>query len=458
VRGAIAGNGRVLLAHDPVLDRPVWLLLHPAGTPPVPANDRVAMRPGHLRWIAGQRTATDGWDAYAALRGTSLPSRLAQHVPWGTLRSWLIDVAEELVAREGAVSGAGGVTEPGALTPAHLWIADDGRAVLMPFALGGESGAPPAAGGLLRSVVDAVLAAEADRGGHLRWPARALRTLEALRSAAPRTAVSLLEADAGEPAVLTTQRRLVAWGIPVAFTMVPAFLFGMAAWTEVLSVNPESRALLPVMMYVEHQRGDGGLRTRDDSLAAIYVGVRLPAARARAASAPAGSLERDLLVGDSALTGEIEALAARATAAQRAAAAALVEGQWRGQPPEVPSFSMTWVYLLVALVMAAAAGSLGSAVTVGRAPLLAMLGLTVVDRRGRRAGRLRVLARQLATWGPAVVAAAVIAEGSVSGLYLRAAVSGALLLALCGVALLVLLRTPHRGIADRLVGTVVVPD
>ena len=69
-----------------------------------------------------------------------------------------------------------------------------------------------------------------------------------------------------------------------------------------------------------------------------------------------------------------------------------------------------------------------------------------------------MLARQLVTWGPAVVAAAVIAEGSVSGMYLRAVASGALLLALCGIALLVLLRTPHRGIADRLVGTVVVPD
>lgn len=458
VRGAIAGDGRVLLAHDPVLDRPVWLLLRPAETAPVPANDRLAMRPGHLRWIAGRRTETDGWDAYAALRGTSLPARLAEHVPWGTLRSWLADVAEELVAREGAVVGAGGVTEPGALTPAHVWIADDGRAVLMPFALGGESGAPAAAGGLLRGVVDAVLTAEADRGGHLRWPARALRTLETLRSATPRAAVSLLEADAGEPAVLTTQRRLVAWGIPVAFTMIPAFLFGMAAWTEVLSVNPESRAVLPVLMYVEHRHEDGGLRTREDTLAATYVGVRLPAVQARAASAPKGSMEHELLLGDSTLTRALVAVGARASAEQRAAATALVEGQWRGQPPEMPSLSMTWVYLLVLLVMVAGAGSIGSAVTAGRAPLLAMLGLTVVDRQGRRAGRLRVLARQLVTWGPAVVAAAVIAEGSVSGMYLRAVASGALLLALCGIALLVLLRTPHRGIADRLVGTVVVPD
>ena len=87
-----------------------------------------------------------------------------------------------------------------------------------------------------------------------------------------------------------------------------------------------------------------------------------------------------------------------------------------------------------------------------------MLGLAVVDRRGRRAGRLRLLARQLVTWGPSVAAAAVIAEGAVSGIYVRAAASGGVLLVLCGIALLVLLRTPHRGIADRLVGTVVVPD
>jgi uncharacterized RDD family membrane protein YckC len=116
------------------------------------------------------------------------------------------------------------------------------------------------------------------------------------------------------------------------------------------------------------------------------------------------------------------------------------------------------VAAMTVLLLVAAAGSIGSAVTARRAPLLAMRWRAVVDRHGRRAGRLRLLARQLATWGPSVLAALHVAEGSASGMASRAMLGGALLLVLCVAALLVLLRTPHRGIADRLAGTVVVPD
>jgi hypothetical protein len=459
VRGTIDAAARVVLGHDPALDRPVWIVLQPTGAAPVPASDRQAMRPGHLRWIAGQRTDTGGWDAYAALRGSPLTSRLHQHVTWSTLRGWLADLAEELVAREGAATAhTPGVTQLEAITPARVWIADDGRAVLLPFALPAEPEVLAATGGALQAVVDATLAAEADRGGHLRWPARALRTLEQLRSVTPRAALPLLEADAGEPAVLTTQRRLVAWGIPVALTMLPAFLFGMAAWTEVLSVHPDTRTLLPVLMHVEQRLDKGGLTTREDTLAATYVGVRLPAAQARAVRATPGSLEHDLLVNDAAQAAPLVALASGASPEQRTAAVALVEGQWKGQPPDVPRMSLAGVFILVVLLLVAAAGSIGSAVTAKRAPLLAMLGLAVVDRHGRRAGRLRLLARQLATWGPSAIAAALVAEGSASGVASRAVLGGVLLLVLCVAALLVLLRTPHRGIADRLAGTVVVPD
>jgi uncharacterized RDD family membrane protein YckC len=459
VRGTIDAAARVALGHDPALDRPVWIVLQPAGAAPVPASDRQAMRPGHLRWIAGQRTDTGGWDAYAALRGSPLTSRLQQHATWSTLRGWLTDLAEEVVARESATSaGAPGTAHREAIAPARVWIADDGRAVLLPFALPAEPEPLAATGGALQAVVDATLAAEADRGGHLRWPARALRTLETLRTATPRAALPLLEADAGEPAVLTTQRRLVAWGIPVAFTMLPAFLIGMSAWTEVLSVHPDTRALLPVLMHVEHRLNEGGLTTREDTLAATYVGMRLPAAQARAVRAAPGSLEHDLLVNDSAQAAPLVALASGASPDQHTAAVALVEGQWKGQPPDVPRMSLAGVFILAVLLLVAAAGSIGSAVTAKRAPLLAMLGLAVVDRQGRRAGRLRLLARQLATWGPGVITALLITGGSASGMASRAMLGGALLLVLCVAALLVLLRTPHRGIADRLAGTVVVPD
>lgn len=440
----------MLLGRDPALERDVWIQTHGPGVPAVEAEARLAMRPGQLRWIAGQREESGGWDAYAAVRGCSLSERLRHHVPWGELRSWLADIAEELVARNRAG------TPSASLSTAHVWIRDDGHAMVLPFGLGAEAPAERATGGLVAASVDAILTAEAARGGALRWPARAHRMLEAMRTLTPPQVVALLAEDSGEPAVLTTQRRLVAWGIPVGFILVPSLSLSLAAWTDFATADADTRALLPYIEYVLDSRQDGVPDTRADSLVATYAGARIPAVRARFPNGAMRSMQEALLwnpLADSLIT-----LAAQASATRRAEATQLVEQRWGGRPPKAVTPHRIVAGVATALVGVGAVFSCVGGLLLGRVPLLALLGLAVVDRTGRRVGRLRLLTRQVITWGPSALAALLFASGTGSSL---PSWLGSVLAAVAAVtagALLLLMRTPHRGIPDRLAGTIVVPE
>ncbi len=113
-----------LSADDPVLRRRVWLIRRVGN--PLPEARRAAARPGCPRWL--QEIATEGsvWDAFEAPRGTPLSERVAKGpAPWSTTRYWLHDLAAELWAaqRDG--------TLPIAYTLNHVWLTDDGRAMLL---------------------------------------------------------------------------------------------------------------------------------------------------------------------------------------------------------------------------------------------------------------------------------------------------------------------------------------
>jgi hypothetical protein len=453
VLGRLPAPGLLLLGRDPALLRQVWIAPHAPGTPPLPAREREGMHPGHLRWIAGQRLADGGWDAYASPQGASLADRLRGHAPWNAVRGWLMDVAHALGARgEGDVAGLGG-------SPAHVWITDYGRALLLPFPVGASPGSATTSPPLLRGMVDAILAAEAARGGPLRWPARATRLLEAVRHGTPAEVRALLEADAGEPAVLTTQRRLVAWGLPVGIVALPSLIMASSAWTLVHTAHPETRALLPVATHLSNRRSQEGPPTAEDSLVAIYIGERLPRVMAIGRTAREESLEATLLKGDRAAFDSLIRVAERASPAQREAAVALVEGRWRGRPPEAVDMPAAQGLGLGAIAVAlCAAVSLVGVLLGGRVPGLSILGLAVVKRDGHHAGRLRLLGRQAVAWGPMLGTAFSIISAPAQQANLVAAIGCAGALVLAGAGLLTVMRTPHRGLADRLVGTMVVPD
>ncbi|MEM7754765.1 MAG: RDD family protein, partial [Planctomycetota bacterium] len=113
-----------LAADDPVLRRPVWLIRRDADV--ISEARKSVARPSRSRWL--QEIEADGaiWDAFEADPGTPIRDRLAEHsVLWSTMRFWLHDLAVEFRAAERDSTAAASYSLD------HVWITDDGRAMLL---------------------------------------------------------------------------------------------------------------------------------------------------------------------------------------------------------------------------------------------------------------------------------------------------------------------------------------
>jgi hypothetical protein len=93
-------------------------------------------RIGRLRWLAGQRSSEENWDAFEAVSGQPLLQLLQNPQPWAQVRYWLFDLATELSAAQ--KDG----TLPPDLAFNRVWITGDGRAKLLDFAARGISASP----------------------------------------------------------------------------------------------------------------------------------------------------------------------------------------------------------------------------------------------------------------------------------------------------------------------------
>jgi len=116
--------GRWILTRDPALRRDVWLLKRDSAELSI-ARREVA-RPGRLRWLQKLETEEGTWDAFEATPGTPFFHLIeVQAIPWSSLRHWLHDLASELwdAGRD--------KTLPPELSLDHIWITDQGRAVLL---------------------------------------------------------------------------------------------------------------------------------------------------------------------------------------------------------------------------------------------------------------------------------------------------------------------------------------
>ena len=138
VRGAVRWDGdrKVLLGEDSTLERPVWLVLRPKGSPAPPSTRRDLARPSRPRWLAGGEQAEGRWDAYAAPSGCPLGDLAGSSgLPWADVRPILQDLADEL--NRAAADG----TLPPSLAVDQVWVQTDGSVLLAD-----PLGAPPVAG------------------------------------------------------------------------------------------------------------------------------------------------------------------------------------------------------------------------------------------------------------------------------------------------------------------------
>ena len=117
--------GRWLVAYDPLLRRPVWLLRWKGSA--LPLARRNLSRVGRLRWLQTIETEETIWEAFEAAPGVPFSGLVGdgKRLPWGTLRQSLHDLASEIWA------ATGDQTLPGELSLDHVWITKQGHAVLL---------------------------------------------------------------------------------------------------------------------------------------------------------------------------------------------------------------------------------------------------------------------------------------------------------------------------------------
>jgi uncharacterized RDD family membrane protein YckC len=117
--------GKWIAATDPVLRRQVWLMRR-ISLELSPARRNLS-RHGRLRWLQKVETAEAIWDAFEATEGVPFSSLIEgdKLLPWSNLRHWLHDLASELW------NATGDKTLPAELSLDHVWITEQGHAVLL---------------------------------------------------------------------------------------------------------------------------------------------------------------------------------------------------------------------------------------------------------------------------------------------------------------------------------------
>lgn len=471
VAGAIDADGMVLLASDGALQRPVWIVRRPVGSAPLSDAERQSSRTTCARWIGGRRSADEAWDAYAAVGGASLVARLGPGVSWGNVNAWLTDLLDELRARRDAGLPVAG------LSAADVLITDDGHAVVLPFRIGHDAvqNNPTEHGAAAGTRVDttgdagplpasvARLLQQTLQGTLADWPLRARSVLTAMEDPASRLDAlyaTLTAANANRPP-LTTQRRLL---LAVA-TTAPMLGMGFVSSYGAVVVAPRDAdldRLQPLVDWLD----DSASRTPDQRAARELVGVYIAGhlreavtrhreGRDSAVVRTAGIAKREWALADSVVRANPLVSAARLAEADR-----LVDSTWKGRPPGV--LNVRW---LIALFTAAAVSGLGAvfsviaAMTVRRGMVLRTMGLDLVTAAGTPAGRLRLTVRQVVTWMPWTL----LTLGTIARLSARITPAWTMPVLILGLVLAVIaivlaLRTPARGLAERISGTRLVPE
>ena len=440
----------VLIAVDGDLRRSVWVVRRPANAPALPATERQAVRRGSLRWIGGRRSVAEAWDAYAALRGKTIQTRLASRAEWSEVHRWLSDVVGELGARENPQG------ELSRVSLNHLWISDDGQAVVLPFAVGEpepvKNETPNVLGALaslLRSTSDRQLQRDT-------WPLRAHAVLAAMETAsldAVRTAL----VHAGERTeVMTRRKRISLWGA-ITLPLILMAGFGYLVTSIAMPKNDKDELRMePLIGFLSNKRSQGDTLAPQRQAVAVYLAGHFGD---KIRSHPKGTRSPVLTVREWQRADSAVASLANVSPAQLLDADRLVDSTWHGRPPGeidrgvgLSAITISMVVLLVAFF------SLAAAAFLRRGFSMRVLNLEIVTADGQRAGRARLMWRQLLVLVPPLLICAAGVWAIFRGLSVAPVSLGVGALSVSVVALVTAWRNPARGLTERFSGTRMVPE
>lgn len=451
VIGPVPSPADVVRAVDPDLRRLVWVWRRPVGTAAVSVAERQMVRSGCLRWIAGRRSDTEAWDAYAAIDGAPLRERLGATTTWSEVHGWLTDLTDELLAREQPAA------ELARATIDHVFIGQDGRAVLLPFSVGEGIAEPPASHHLMAAV--ATLVTQKVAGAtRAQWPLTARSVLATLDNPSVELA-SVRErlARAGEHTEgMTRRRRIILWAGLSVPTLFMAVFVGVIAFYA----SPKDEAQLrmePLLGYLAESDKADSLGTQR-GLVGVYVAghFREQIAKRRDGRDTSILSSREWKRADSLVAANPTVSAEQLRVADR-----LVDSTWNGIPPGAFARSRDMPLIAaVVLVVFALMCSLGAAAFARRGLIMRSMGLELVNGKGERAGRLRLVWRQLLIWAPLVALSLVPILWMVTrtGPPLKAIAFCVVSVSLVAASLVTAWRSPARGLTERLSGTTMVPE
>jgi hypothetical protein len=465
------------LGFDPLLKRQVWLHVVPLETPALSQIRRDMSRPTRLRWLTGQRSSTDAWDAFEAPSGAGFEDACGDPHGFAIVKPWLTDLTRELGDAESE-------RERPRLSFDRVWITGEGRALLLDFAAPASSEASAPAERQASSTTPLFLLAIAQRAlegprdervlrhGELpsvsaRVPLSIRVALDDLASPMLRTAAeaaTILEPLAHVPDNVSRWRR----ALPIGLAAVP--LISVLSLTAVGSsmTGPMADAHVVSLCLKEIQ---GGARrnwtpqawSRREAFEVYVVGRYRP-----------------LLTEPRAFTlTELRGLQPFARVAlmehprvspdELAQATALVQPLLDAELQKTRRAAESLERDGLGVILGAAASLVLTPLALGALLLslfkpggitIGMAGIAVVNRRGEEISRGRSLLRTAVTWSPIFLTAAV-------GVLLRAPSAGtshapSVVLVWAPVVLMAAgaiwsLLTPERGPQDRLSGTYLVP-
>lgn len=410
-------TNRLVLAYDAKLLRRVWIHVQPSGSPDVTSNVRNLARSTRLRWLGAKRTQSECWDCYEALSGQPLVKAIDDGLSWEVTANAMWQLAYELKAaqRESSL--------PAKTTLAQLWITDEEIVKLLPFVPGEDmaadladeagvkSRAPENLAGveldLLRDALRYTL--DANRlGRDVR--AKSGASLSDRETMAKICRAESLDQAAEQLARLAAQpaanvRRRTA-GLLVVSLVVPTILF-LSAFVASTAMERQ-KANMPevaelgkalVLLEIENQieRPD-----KMERMASVETWI---AAHYREVTEDRSQMESfySMTAIPPHRRERLKALMAKPAPTPEAITAAnadyerILAEPRTTVPADIGFFSLDGLVFLssVAWMETIWIPSLLSAVVCGGGALLWMFGLTLVNRHGQRASRLRVLFRMM---------------------------------------------------------------